>query len=294
MLNILDLTHRLPGPYATKRLLHLGFKVTRIEDLHHPDPFINQELEKINPQFKNWHEELNENKNILPLDLSQESDLFQFHQILKTHKIVINSRGEHFLHQLGIDEDFCKNHQLIIINLRASKIEPHLHDLNALAQSGLLNYHLIHFTDKKFNGYFPPPFLPIAGITFGHTIAEKALSSFIKKDYGIKHLFLDEEIQNSLEHLKHHEPLALHNGKFPSYGIYQLNSANNFIAIALIEEKFWLQFITHTGLPLSISDRFSTEQKIFDTLIEFFSKHNSTSLKSLFPKPMSCLSFFNI
>lgn len=297
MLKILDLSHRLPGPYAAKRLVHLGFFVTRIEDLHYPDPFISADLEHINPQFLNWHKELSNDKLIIKLDLNQDEDLKKLKELFRSHNIVINSRGERFLNNLGLDEDFCLQHKILVVNLKASKEEPHLHDLNALAQSSLLNYHLEHFKDNlqaHNKTYFPPPFLPIAGLAFGHGIAENILASVIKKEVGIKHLYLDEEVNNSLGHLKHPNSLALHNGKFPSYGIYPLKEQNHFVAIALIEEKFWMQFIQEAKLNLSPSDRFSTEKEVFQTMSNFFISHDSDSLRRIFHKPLSCITTFKI
>lgn len=298
MLKILDLSHRLPGPYAAKRLAHLGFSVTRVEDIHHADPFLDQQLEKINPQFSSWHKKLSAEKKIVQLDLSHPDELTKLKELVLSHNVIINSRGERFLNTIGVDENFCQSNKLLAINLKASKHEPHLHDLNALAQSSLLNYHLIHFKNKNIAQnspcYFPPPFLPIAGLAFGHGITENILAHSIKNEFGIKHIYLDDEVKNSIAHLQFNDALALHNGKFPSYGIYRLKSEKSFVAIALIEEKFWHQFITETNLLLTLDDRFSTDEKVFKTMADFFSIHDQKSLDKLFSKKLSCITVFEI
>lgn len=292
MFTVVDLSRRLPGPYACKRLLSLGAKVLRLEDLDSPDPFATEEMKKVNPLFFEWYNNINCNKEKVEFSFSRFPDkLITLFSNLDDYSVIIHSLGdkkENELFKQIITEQFISSKKFIIISIKASIDNPHLHDLNALALHGLLDYHATHFKDQST---IAPPFLPIAGISFGHTIAEKSLELWIKKKSGFHSIYLADEIRDSLGLLKGSFNHALHNGLFPSYQIYQTQD-QKFVALALIEEKFWNEFLSITKLKLQPTDRFSTDKEVFNKIDGYFRSMNSTDLKTLFCS-LSSITIFN-
>lgn len=290
-MTVIDLSKRLPGPYATKRLLELGSKVIRIEDSESIDPFQSSEMKIVNPLFYEWYINLNSGKEIKSISLSK--DIVQFQSLLSAlepFSIIIHSLSDKKEQELIADK-MIKDKNLICLSIKASKQDPHLHDLNILALQGLLNYHSANFAN---NERIAPPFLPIAGISFGHTIAEKALWLKMTNKSGRHTIYLEDEIQGSLGLLKGSVNKALHNGLFPCYQIYRTKD-QKYIALALIEERFWLEFLNISKLVeigLTLESRFSTDQKVFDQLVSFFLKHDGEELTMMF-KTLSALTIFH-
>ncbi len=291
MFTVVDLSQRLPGPYACKRLLNLGASVIRLEDSDAPDPFESDEMKKINPLFYEWYCNINSGKIVEKISLNTNLDYF--HTLLNNlpdFSIIIHSLGskkelEIFKSTQGSEILSRKKH--ILMSIKASKENPYLHDINALAINGLLDFHSTHF---KNHSYIAPPFLPIAGISFGHIIAEKSLELWIKKKNGFHEVFLADEIKESLGLLKGTVDLALHNGLFPSYQIYKTKDGK-YAAVALIEEKFWKEFINISNIDLEIEDRFSSNIEIFQKIECYFSTHNASELEDLFQN-LSCISIY--
>lgn len=287
MFTVVDLSKRLPGPYACKRLLSLGASVWRLEDLDSPDPFATKEMQKLNPLFFEWYENINRGKQKEEFSFQKNPEKVQtFFDRLPEFSVIIHSLGDKKEKEI-LPQTAIQKKNLIVISIKASKENPHLHDLNALALHGLLDYHSTHFKNQTT---IAPPFLPIAGISFGHTIAEKALELWIKKKSGYHAIYLTDEIRESLGLLKGSVDRALHNGLFPSYQIYQTRD-QKYVALAIIEEKFWNEFINITKLPLTMDQRFSTDKEVFKKLEDYFLSKNSEELKSLFQN-LSSLTLF--
>lgn len=292
MFTVVDLSKRLPGPYACKRLLSLGATVLRFEDLDSPDPFSVNEMRQLNPLFFEWYTNINRGKICEEFSFQKnKAKLKDLILKLPSNSIIIHSLGdkkEKEIFKELITDDIVTSKQFIIISIKASKENPHLHDLNALALHGLLDYHATHFKDQTT---IAPPFLPIAGISFGHAIAEKALATWIKKEYGYHSIYLTEEIRESLGLLKGSVDRALHNGLFPSYQIYKTRD-QKYVAVALVEEKFWREFLAITKIPLSIAERFSIDKVAFQKLESYFLTKDSEELKVLFQN-LSSLTVFS-
>ncbi len=278
MLRIFDLSERLPGPYASMLLKDHGCHIIRIEDTHKSDPFNSDEFKVHNPLFFEWYKKINDGKSIKKFKFFSE-EFYAFLNDEITNKnaestIIIFSKGTK-----KAEEVYQRLYSKVpLINILASKSDPKMHDLNVLAKYNLLNMHLEHFKDQKV---IAPPFLPMAGITFGHMISELALVAAIKKEAKILPIYLDECIENSLYKLGSKSSMNLHNGKFPSYNIYRLKD-DQFVAIALIEESLWDEFIKIAKLNLNLEDRFSRHTKITETLINYFYNLSSEEISKTF------------
>lgn len=249
---VTEITTRLPGPLAGSLFVDKGFDVHRVEWLDKPDAFKEGLVAQRNPLFQEWYQNINRGKKIHKLSLcEQQTNHESLRRIIENSDILILavSGGEKELISKLIGSK-----TKVVINLVASEKEhKFLHDLNALAQSGLL-----HFDNDKA----PPP-LPYGGIVFSAKIVIDALCALLEYQNHKKTLFiqsgLEEAIALFLEKLlpkKNEDFKALHNGKFPCYQIYKISDGNH-VALAAIEEHFWHKILAALDLPTKL-ERFDT------------------------------------
>jgi len=281
-LSVLDLSTRLPGPLAAKLLGDLGATVTRLENTHFPDPFKCDENNRFDQNFKSWYEAINKNKKIITTDKRSRELEEELAKLIEAHDIIICSLPDKLLTK----DLFDLSKEKAFIQIRSSKQQTPLHDLNILAESGLLDYHL------KVAGNNSLPFIPLAGVIFAEAIAQKAQAAYIEalktKSFIKKEIFLDEVIQSHLNFLltqefrKTSETHYLHTGKFPCYNIYQFKDGKH-LALAAIEPKYWNDFLNLFNLGQNL-DQFSatTEQELRRLFINMKSDEilNVQSLKN--------------
>lgn len=289
-LSILDLSSRLPGPLAAKLLGDLGGLVTKIENSYFPDPFTCEDHNRYDQNFKNWYQKINQNKKIISIEKNSLELEAHLSELIKNYDIIISSLPE------KITQAIIKDSSALIgkafIQIKSSRQQVPLHDLNILAESGLLDYHLKVAKNNSL------PFIPLAGIIFAEAIAQKAQAcyiealrthSFVKSD-----LFLDEVIQSHLNFLLTTEVSAqgethyLHTGKFPCYNIYPLKDGKH-LAVAAIEEKYWSEFLRIFNLGQEL-DQFSpkTEQE----LRRLFNSLNSNDISHVQSLKNCCVTIF--
>lgn len=284
-LTVTEITSRLPGPLAGSLFVEKGFQVNRIEWSDRPDAFKEGEVSDKNPLFKDWYHYINQGKNIVELTISNlHNDHEKLKRILHQTDILLMavSKKEKEL-ILSLLDDSVK----VVIELVASEKEhKFLHDLNALAQVGILN----------FSSELALPPLPIGGIVFSAKIFSDSLCALLEYQYSQKTQFvtsgLEEAISSYLEKLlpKNDEDFyALHNGKFPCYKIYKLKD-QKMVAIAAIEEHFWQRILSHLELAPTL-DRFDLTDKTYEALAKKFSLMTIKDIDSIIDKMgPSCLS----
>lgn len=261
-LSVLDLSTRLPGPLAAKLLGDLGASVTRLENDYFPDPFKCDENNRFDHNFKNWYAAINQNKKIITTNKKSPELEEELVKLIEAHDIIICSLPDKlFPTKIG---DALE--EKAFIQIRSSKEQTPLHDLNILAESGLLDYHL------KVTNNNSLPFIPLAGVIFAEAITQKAQATYIEalktKRFIKKEIFLDEVIQSHLNFLltdefkSKKETHYLHTGKFPCYNIYQFKDGKH-LALAAIESKYWKDFLKLFGLRQNL-DQFdpNTEQDL--------------------------------
>src|SRR5690606_23910726 len=127
-----------------------------------------------------------------------------------------------------------------------------------------------------------PPFLPIAGISFGHKAATDLLAGLLKARAENKAQFIESYLYESTDELLSpfwpkacraaDEMRFLHNGRYPCYSLYRLRDGH-YAALAAVEEKFWQRFMECVGLNIEPALRFHfADQTVFDQLAGAFSK----------------------
>ncbi|MCF8060585.1 MAG: CoA transferase [Bacteriovoracaceae bacterium] len=275
-LTVVDLTHRLPGPLAGHLLSQMGAKTIKIEDNKFGDPFLDGFFKKMDPSFSLWYQALNEGKEIQRFSLKEETT--RLIETLKGADIILMGLPEKLQFQLGVDFESLKKistKTFSLIEMTSShSIKKGMHDLNALAKSRLLDLYLYnqsksHEDQKRVR----PPFLPMAGIGYGAILAQQALAAFIlAKELGVSQtstVSLEESVDSLLTPFFNEELSTtgqrefLHNGRYPCYNLYPLKDVGH-LAVACLEEKYWLRFCELLGLGLEEQDRFEFDDpKVF-------------------------------
>lgn len=267
-LKITDLSGRLPGPYATFVLKSLGAVVNKIENLEvECDPFISKDYKKLNPNFSCWYENMNKDKAIHQFSFSEEPEKLQ--KFLENGQIIISPRNR-FFEKIFENYELKSSQTLIYINGGKNEWK-HLHDLNALAFTKTFSDHLA-FSDT-------PPFLPLAGMSYGQFIATAALASLRKAERSNlpieTDLYLSEVIPHLYDALHSKQSVSphkfLHNGAYPSYNIYKTKDAE-YVCLAAVEEKYWQRFCELFSCEDLLQDAFDSSGKTHDKLRNLFSK----------------------
>lgn len=293
---IIDLSHRLPGPFAGKVLASLGAKVIKIEDYQFKDPFLEGLFASFDESFLDWYQNLNEEKEVLRFDFNHEEDAKKIAHLIQSADGVIMGLPPKTRVKLKLTaSDLEFDRPFVAIELLASKVHQRsLHDLNALADAGLLSMHLAGRNEDIVD----PPFLPISGISFGHKAATDFLAVYIqsqKKQKSITHqCYLDESTEliygtfwpkKDRAHIKKY----LHNGKYPCYSLYK-TSDGHYLALSLVEEKFWNRFCELFQVDKTL-DRFcAKDESVFMILKKTIQKLSSEEIERRIGTEDLCIS----
>jgi crotonobetainyl-CoA:carnitine CoA-transferase CaiB-like acyl-CoA transferase len=281
---------------AGKILGDLGARVLKIEDSTHKDPFLSGMFSEFDQSFEHWYEELNQNKQIIRLDFKAPETKEIIQNYLKEASGVILSLSENLKTKLGLSTIDLQKYPLAAIDLAASSTHnKSMHDLNALAITGLLSLHVAHEEGDTLR----PPFLPAAGIAFGQQIATEMLAMILKvKETGqLVHsiCYLHDSVEKIFSPLwpkkqrDLHQTLFLHNGAYPCYSLYRLKD-HNYLAVAAVEEKFWVDLTETFSIPWSKEKRFDRGEEGFAALSSVFAKLSSSEIETMSKNKELCIS----
>jgi len=297
-LKILDFSHRLPGPLAGKLLADLGATVIKIEDQKFKDPFLVGLFAQMDESFPAWYEELNKNKQILRLDFKAENAYLELEELLNSADAIIMGPPEKVRENLKISNSHLKSmdKNFVVVELLASKNNlKNMHDLNSLAETQFLSLHV----EGRTEDIIDPPFLPFSGVTFGLKVALNLLAAVLKARSEKTKIFYSSYLMESTEEiLRPFWPSKikekgmrkfLHNGRYPCYSIYKTRD-NKYIALAAVEEKFWIRFCELFSLSITPPERFSTDGIIFKKLAQKFSTLSQEEIMNLVKNEDICLS----
>lgn len=296
-MKVIDLSHRLPGPMCGRILTDLGATVTKIEDHKFQDPFLSGLFAKNDSSFTSWYENLNQGKTISRFDFSNPSDQEKIHKMVTEADAVIIGIPDKTREKLKItDKDLTLNKPMVVIELLASATEKKsMHDLNAMAMTGLLSLYVAGRTDKIID----PPFLPIAGISFGHKAATDLLAAFIQSSRENKTQFVKTYLDQVTEELfgifwpkadrDQGRTKFLHNGIYPCYSIYQTKDAK-YVALAAVEEKFWIRFCEIFKLDTPHDRFYHKDQSLFDQIAHTLGSYTQNEIAKIIKDEDICLS----
>lgn len=296
-LKVVDLSHRLPGPLCGKILSDLGATVIKIEDHVFQDPFLSGLFAQFDSSFVSWYENLNGGKKLERFDFNSSEDQKKVHDLVLSADAVIMGLPPKTREKLKItDHDLTLKKPMVVIELLASLHEKKsMHDLNALAMTGLLSLYVADQTDKIVD----PPFLPIAGISFGHKAATDLLAAYIKASKENKTQFVKTYLdQVTKEVLGIFWPEAdrnsgrtkfLHNGIYPCYALYQTRD-HKYVALAAVEEKFWNRFCEVFNIKSSQDRFYNKDKSLFQLISNEIHKYTIDQIEELIKDEDLCLS----
>lgn len=254
-MNIIDLTWRLPGPLAAYLLAKQGMNVIKYEDRAHRDPFLKWSWD---PAFAEVYHAFQQPKELRLIDFGSSDDVAALHREIAAADAVVMSFPERVEQKLGLTEaEIAERFRGAGVCFTRLGFRPggneSAHDLNTLAQSGLLKMHILDRTDD----IIAPPFLPVTGIFFSHHIAITVLATVLQQRDQAEPIqnwcWLQDAVDNAQQAYYPHSiqdrtpATFLHNGRFPCYNIYR-TADGGYLAMASVEPKFWLRFRELTGL----------------------------------------------
>lgn len=287
-MKIIDLSHRLPGPFCGKILSDLGATVIKIEDHQFQDPFVSGLFAQFDPGFLSWYANLNAGKKIERFDFNDPKDQERIQAIVASADAVIMGVPQKTREKLKVtDPDLNFKKPMVVIELLASRREKKsMHDLNAMAMTGLLSLYVANRDDSIID----PPFLPIAGISFGHKGATDLLAAFIQStktnETAFVKTYMDEVTDELLgifwpaKDRQTNRTKFLHNGLYPCYSLYRLKDAK-YVAVAAVEEKFWLRFCEVFKIKTPLDRFHHADNELFELI--------SSTMKNLSLKDVSAL-----
>ncbi len=294
---ILDFTQRLPGPFAGHLLAGLGACVIKIEDINHKDAFIRGQLSIDDSCFPTWYQKLNENKKIIRLDFNDEQTIQKISSLLNQADALLLGIPKKIKDLLGLTEHALLDRELAVVELLASKDHNKaLHDLNALAETGILSLHVNECDRNRV----APPFVPIAGMAFGQKLALELTAGMLRARVDKKSIFIKCALEDVTKEVfgpiwpaqeRHKERKSyLHNGLYPCYNIYQTKD-NKYVALAAIEAKYWKNFCDIFKLNLNEEERFHYKtQDVFKKIENIFISYSSEEIKEKANQSECCLS----
>jgi crotonobetainyl-CoA:carnitine CoA-transferase CaiB-like acyl-CoA transferase len=283
-----------------KILSDLGATVIKIEDHQFKDPFLSGLFAKFDESFIDWYENLNKSKQIKRFDFNSVVDQAEIKKIVLASDGIIIGIPESTRKKLGLlDNDLILNRPFVAIELLASKNHAKsLHDLNALADVGLLS---LHVQGRKDN-IVDPPFLPISGISFGHKAATDLLATMLKANKENKTQFVKTYLDESAEEIfgifwpkkdrANQRKKYLHNGQYPCYTIYKTKD-QHYVAIAAVEDKFWNRFCELFNLANTIDRFYDKDDSVFNLISSIFLSLTIDEVKLKMGNEDLCLSIIS-
>lgn len=295
-IKILDFTHRLPGPLAGKILSDMGAEVIKVEDIKHKDPFLSGMFSEFDQSFENWYEELNKNKQVIRLDFKSPTIKQEIKKLLENSQGLLLSLSPKLKASLGLTDEDLNHLPLAVVELEASSTHNKaMHDLNALAISGFLSLHVAH-EDAPI---VAPPFMPVAGIAFGQQVATQLLANIIQSTRTkgfVKSVSYLHDTAEAILHpfwsttLRHQKKTKfLHNGAYPCYSLYRTLDAQ-YVAVAAVEDKFWLDLKETFAIDLPLERRFETSDNAFNAVAAVFAKLTADEIEMRAKNKELCLS----
>jgi len=296
-MKVIDLSHRLPGPFCGRILAGLGADVIKIEDHQFQDPFLSGLFAQFDSSFIAWYENLNKGKKIERFDFNSPDDQKKIHKLVVNSDAVIMGLPPKTREKLTVtDEDLNLKKPMVVIELLASKHEKKsMHDLNAMAATGLLS---LYVANKK-EAIIDPPFLPIAGISFGHKAATDLLAGFIQAMKTNKTQFMKTYLDQVTEEVlgifwpasdrETGRTKFLHNGIYPCYSLYQTKD-KKYVALAAVEEKFWQGFCEIFQIKTTLDRFHHSNNQLFDLVSQEVARYTSAEIEQKIKDQDICLS----
>ena len=269
---VLDFTRLLPGPFATQLLCNLGADVIKVED-----PGMGDYMRTVPPSIQGVsyaYLMVNRGKRSLSVDLKTKEGREILYKLVPKADILMEQFRPHVMKDLGMDYRTLarRNRKLIYCSFSGygqtgpAKDVPG-HDITFEAHAGILGVSGDH------DGHPAIPGVPMADLASGFNAAMSVLAALRTRDRTGKGEFVDVSIFDTAVSLMvlnlarylatGEEPVAgetLLTGTFPFYNLYE-TSEGGWLAVAVVESKFWNAMCDLLGLPELKEAQFSDERE---------------------------------
>lgn len=254
-IRVVDFSRLLPGPLATLFMAQMGAEVIKVEDKHSPDyirsfpPFINGQSA--------YYLGLNTGKYSVCLNFND--DKARLLELIKTADILVEQYRPGVMDSMGFGYQTIKqlNPRIIYCSITGygqtgAMAQLAGHDLNYLAQSGLLGLNV----DETGKPVIPA--FQLADVSGGsHTALTACLAALFERERTGQGKYLDVAMAKSVTPLLA-LPLASQQatghtikelaGHIANYNIYKC-ADGKYIALGALEAKFWSGFCQAIDKP---------------------------------------------
>lgn len=263
---VLDQTRYLPGGYATQGLADLGATVIKVEDTGKGD-FCRYDYPTREGKSY-YHTALGRNKKSITLDLKSEKGKQIYYELAKKADVIVESFRPGVTKRLGVDYDTIKgmNDRIIYASFSGygqnnEKSLKALHDINMQAQSGYLS----------LNGGKTSP-LHLCDLASAMICFQGILAALYHREITGKCQYIDVSMFDSFvwwnsmifgrydfnDNVQEAQDL-----EYPAvcYNIYETKDHKK-ISFGMVEDKFWKQFCTETGMEDLIPAQLQRRQEV--------------------------------
>lgn len=277
-IRIVDLSRLFPGPLSTLMLADMGAEVIKIEA---PEGEMGRYLPPYQFGSSAGFLQLNRAKRSLTLNLKKPQGAMILRKLLENSDVLVESFRPGVMKRFGADYDTLKNEfpRLIYCSISGYGQSGPLskrpgHDLNYISIAGLLS-----LTGNTKKGYLIPP-VQIADVIGAFQATTAITAALLQRFRSGKGQYLDISLMNgalftliglAATHFAGVEveakslPLA---GQLACYNVYR-TADDGYLAIALLEPKFWQTFCLKMGLGEFFHNQLQSDQP---ELIEALSK----------------------
>lgn len=267
---VVDLSLKLPGPYATKLLADAGAAVVSVEPPH-GDYLGDPE----SAEYRETYRMLNEGKRSVTVDLKDDRGQQFVHDVVAEADVVIEGFAPGTAERLGVDYETLRgiNDDLVYCSLSGygqtgpRRSEPG-HDLNYQAVAGFLD------EDDP-----APPKTPVADYGGATMLALAALVALWGRDRGGGGQYVDLAMFDVIASwnavhapwttsdvvARDHDPVI--GGEYPCYNTYETADGRH-LALGAMERNFWVGLCEALDRPDLVDEQFATGGQDSDTYRE--------------------------
>ena len=259
---ILDCSRLLPCSFGTQLLADLGAEVIKVEQ-------VGGEIGRQHDRFPT----VNRHKLSVTLDLGSEVGRQRLHRLLDTADVLLESFRPGVMERFGLGYEDLRERYPSLIYVSSSGYSSESptprrpgHDLNYLASAGVIQPRV---TDRPVLSATPVGDLATGMITALATLAALVHVQNTGEGQHVATAMADvslalgavgagrlpPEPNDVGRELRTWPDVPL--GNFPCYGSYE-TSDRRFVTLGNIEEKFWREFLTITGLTELADKQFAT------------------------------------
>lgn len=301
---VLDFTHLLPGELCSTVLSDLGCEIVRVEAL---EPGLAKRLPPVVEGESLYYWSLHRNKERIAVDLKKEAGVNLIHRLVKDFDVVLENFRPGVMDRLGIGYETLSriNPGIVFCSISgygqtSSWSQRPGHDLNFVAESGVLNQH------KNEQGKPVLPGILISDYMAALYGALSIVSALFERATTGKGKRLDISMfECALSTLNILATGLLYTGvdpveggfnypsELPNYRLYECKDGR-FLAVASLEPPFWQRFCERIQRPDLISKTVSSNNKsLIEEISEIIRSRTLTEWVTIFEGSDCCVSPVN-